>query len=83
MDGIWIGLLVLLALGVLVFGFVILAGDYYLTQFSFESENNEDVRTITMTDTQLDLARTSVVMRWITLGLAILSGAVYAAGMSM
>lgn len=64
----------IIILGVLALVFVILAGDYYLTQFSFTPENDNDKRSITMTQTQMEIAQTSVVMRWISLGFVILAG---------
>lgn len=64
---------IILLIGFVTLLLVILAGDYYLTRFSFNSENNNGARTITLTDTQLNLARTSVVVRWILLGLFIIS----------
>ena len=52
-------------IGLLIMQFCALAGQYYLTQFSFKSTSVGDARTLVLTDTQLGLTRLAIVLFWI------------------
>ena len=60
----------LISLAVFALMIVALAGQYYLTQFAFNSYSVGDDRT----DIQLRLARIAIVVFWINFGLALLAG---------
>lgn len=65
---------IIVGVGFLTLGIIIVVGMGYLTKFSFESDKiGDDVRVIKMTQTQVNLARTAVVMFWIALGLNLIS----------
>ena len=64
----------LISLAVFALMIVALAGQYYLTQFAFNSYSVGDDRTYKLTDVQLRLARIAIVVFWINFGLALLAG---------
>lgn len=66
---------IVISLGMLTIAVLSFVGLGYLTKFSFSSVDQADgTRCVILTDTEKNLCRMTVVLQWIMLGLAVLSG---------
>jgi len=64
----------ILSLGMLTIVILSFIGLGYLTKFAFNSTSDaEGNRTVQLTDTEVNLAKMTVVLQWIAIGWAILS----------
>jgi hypothetical protein len=58
------------SLAILVLWIVSITGLVYLTQFSYQSKDVDNLRTIKLNDTEMTMAKITVTLQWINLGLS-------------